>query len=71
MDHARPSLNYEDTTVFKVWDPKGEMFEVTPRKARELIDLGWTPWPPEKEITQYDLFRSSNPEQIRSSTEHP
>lgn len=56
--------------MFKVWDPKGEMFEVTPIKARELIDLGWTPWPPDKEITQYDLFRSSNHEQNRGSPEY-
>lgn len=43
--------------MFKVYDKKGEMFEVTANKARDLIDSGWTPWPKEEEITQYDLFR--------------
>ncbi len=35
--------------LFKVYDPKGEMFEVVAHIAKYLIvDLGWTTLPPEQ-----------------------
>jgi hypothetical protein len=50
--------------LFTVYDPKGEMFEVTPARARDcIVNLGWSPSPPKpKELPLFEQAASEEEE---------
>lgn len=42
--------------MFKVYSPNGQLFEVSSEKAKDLFDMGWTPWPPNSPLTVDTVF---------------
>ncbi|MBB5277776.1 hypothetical protein HNR26_003865 [Rhizobium rosettiformans] len=57
---------------FKVYDPKGEMFEVPAGRLQELIvSLGWTFWhPSEKKVVFKDQGAKTHEDESHEQSHH-
>ncbi|MEQ8308021.1 MAG: hypothetical protein RIA09_15800 [Hoeflea sp.] len=55
------------STLKKVWDPKGEPFEVSPRRSAQLLADGWTDTKPEpKKAPEPETPETPQPKRTKS-----